>query len=63
MSDTSPTLAEVEERIAVLEDNLHTLTEQAAAYSGAGDEDRSAERIAEVEQQLEALRKQREQLA
>ncbi len=63
MSDTSPTLAEVEDRIAVLEDNLHTLTEQAAAYSGAGDEDRSAERIAEVEQQLEALRKQREQLA
>jgi hypothetical protein len=61
MSDTSPTLAEVEDRIVVLEDNLHNLTEQAAAYSGAGDEDRSSDRIAEVEQQLEALKKQRDQ--
>jgi hypothetical protein len=63
MSDTNLTLAEVEDRIAVLEDNLHTLTEQAAAYSGAGDEERSADRIAEIEQALEGLRKQRDQLA
>ncbi|HMI18822.1 MAG TPA: hypothetical protein VK533_04695 [Sphingomonas sp.] len=61
MSDTNPTLAEVEDQIALLEDNLHTLTEQAAAYSGAGDEDRSSDRIAELEQQLEALKKQRAQ--
>ena len=63
MSDTNPTLADVEDRIAVLEDNLHDLTEQAAAYSGAGDEDRTADRIAEIEQQLEALKAQRDQLA
>jgi len=61
VSDTNPTLAEVEDQIALLEDNLHTLTEQAAAYSGAGDEDRSSDRIAELEQQLEALKKQRAQ--
>ena len=61
MSDTNPTLAEVEDRIAILEDNLRDLTEQAAAYSGAGDEDRSSDRIAELEQQLEALKKQRAQ--
>lgn len=63
MSDTNPTLAELEDRIAILEDNLRDLTEQAAAYSGAGDEDRSSDRIAELEQQLAALKKQRDQLA
>ncbi len=63
MSDTNPALAEVEDQIGILEDNLHNLTEQAAAYSGAGDEDRSSDRIAELEQQLEALKKQRDQLA
>jgi chromosome segregation ATPase len=63
VSDTNPALAEVEDQIAVLEDNLHNLTEQAAAYSGAGDEDLSSDRIAELEQQLEALKKQRDQLA
>jgi predicted nucleic acid-binding Zn-ribbon protein len=63
VADTNPTLADVEDRIAILEDNLHDLTEQAAAYSGAGDEDRTADRIAEIEQQLDALKKQRDQLA
>ena len=61
MSDTNPALAEVEDQIAILEDNLRDLTEQAAAYSGAGDEDLSSDRIAELEQQLAALKKQREQ--
>ena len=63
LSDTSPTAAEVEGRIAVLEDNLRDLTEQAAAYSGAADEDRSSDRIADLEQQLDTLKKQREQIA
>ena len=62
LSDTSPTAAEVEGRIAVLEDNLRDLTEQAAAYSGAADEDRSSDRIADLEQQLDTLKKQREQI-
>jgi septal ring factor EnvC (AmiA/AmiB activator) len=63
VSDTDPTLAQVEEQIAILEDNLRDLTEQAAAYSGAGDEDRSSDRIGELEQQLAALKKQRDQLS
>jgi O-acetylhomoserine/O-acetylserine sulfhydrylase-like pyridoxal-dependent enzyme len=63
LSDTNPTPAELDERIAVLEDNLRDLIEQGAAYSGAGDEDRSADRIAELEQQIEALKDQREQRA
>jgi len=61
VSDTNQTLAEVEDQIAILEDNLRDLTEQAAAYSGAGDEDLSSDRIGELEQQLAALKKQRDQ--
>lgn len=63
MSDTNPALAELEERIAIAEDNLRDAIEQDAAYSGAGDEERSSDRIAELEQQLEALKKQRDALA
>ena len=63
MSEPNPALTELEERISVLEDNLRDLVEQDAAYSGAGDEDRSSDRIAETEQQLEALKKQRDALA
>ena len=39
-------LAEIEKRIQVVEDNLRQLVEQAAAYSGAADEERNADRIA-----------------
>jgi len=62
MADPNLTRAEVEERIAILEDNLRDLTEQAAAYSGAEDEELSADRIADIERQLEALKTQRDQL-
>ena len=62
MAETEPTRAEVEERIAILEDNLRDLTEQAAAYSGANDEDLASDRIAEIEQQLESLKQQRDRL-
>lgn len=62
MSDTDPARAEIEERIAILEDNLRDLTEQAAAYSGAEDEELSADRIADIERQLEALKAQRDEL-
>lgn len=63
MSNTDPTRAEIEERIAILEDNLRDLTEQAAAYSGAEDEELSADRIADIERQLEVLKAQRDQRA
>jgi len=63
MADPNLTRAEVEERIAILEDNLRDLTEQAAAYSGAEDEELSADRIADIERQLEALKTQRDGLA
>jgi hypothetical protein len=56
-------LAELDQRIAVLRDNLRELVEQAAAYSGAADETRNADRIADQETRLAALLKEREALA
>ena len=44
---TGLTLAELDERIAMIRENLEELTEQAAANSSAGDDDLSAARIAE----------------
>jgi hypothetical protein len=55
-------LAEIDERLSVVCDNLRDLVEQAAAYSGAGDEDRMSERIAEQEDKLEELTRQRDAL-
>jgi hypothetical protein len=58
----SAALAEIEGRIQLVEDNLRQLVEQAAAYSGAADEERNANRIADQEAKLAALLKEREAL-
>jgi hypothetical protein len=55
----SRSLAEIEKAIQIVEDNLRQLQEQAAAYSGAADEERNADRIAEQEAKLEALLEER----
>jgi hypothetical protein len=55
-------LADVDKRIQIVEDNLRELIEQAAAYSGAADEERNADRIAEQQAKLDALLKEREAL-
>jgi hypothetical protein len=55
-------LQELDGRIAVIRANIRELTEQAAALSGAGDESRIADRIAEQEQRLAELIKEREAL-
>ena len=55
-------LAEIEKRIQIVEDNLRELVEQAAAYSGAADEERNADRIADQQAKLDELLKQREVL-
>lgn len=62
MADTEA-LAEIDQRIAVLRDNLRQLVEQAAGYSGAEDEERNADRIADQQAQLDALLKERDALA
>lgn len=48
-------IEEIERRIAAVRDNLRQLTEQAAAFSGAADESRAADRIAEQEARLAEL--------
>jgi hypothetical protein len=55
-------LADIEKRIQIVEDNLRELIEQAAAYSGAADEERNADRIANQQAKLDALLKEREAL-
>jgi hypothetical protein len=62
MADAA-TLAELDRRIAAVRDNIRQLIEQAAAYSGAADEDRSADRIAAQDAKLTALLKEREEAA
>jgi hypothetical protein len=62
MSDAAK-LIELDERIAVIRENIRELTEQAAAYSGASDESLAADRIAEQEAQLAELLRQRQALA
>jgi hypothetical protein len=57
------TRIELDERIAAIRENIRELTEQAAAYSGAEDEARTADRIAEQEQLLASLLKERQSLA
>jgi hypothetical protein len=55
-------LEELDERIAIVRDNIRELIEQAAALSGAEDETRAADRIAEQEQLLAELLEERESL-
>jgi hypothetical protein len=57
------TLADIEAEIAIVRENLRDLTEQATARSGAADEDRAAERIAQQQALLDGLLKQRDDLS
>ena len=56
------TAQDLDAQIAAVRANIADLTEQAAAYSGAGDENRNADRIAEQEALLAQLQKRRAQL-
>ena len=55
-------LDELDERLAIVRDNLRNLVEQAAAYSGAGDEERMNDRIADQQAELDELTRQRDAL-
>ncbi len=56
-------LGEINQRIATIRENLRALTEQAAVRSGAADEDLTADRIANQEEQLASLVKLRDSLS
>jgi len=56
-------IAEIDKRIAAIRENIRELIEQAAAFSGAADEDRTADRIAKQEGLLADLLKEREAAA
>jgi hypothetical protein len=58
----SLSLLELEKRIGIIRDNIRQLVEQAAAFSGAEDEARNADRIAQQTEELERLVKQRDAL-
>jgi hypothetical protein len=59
---SSLSLVEIEEHIAIARDNIRQLIEQAAAMSGAEDEDRNADRIAQQSEELDRLMKERDAL-
>ena len=61
-NEPSLSRAELDDRIAMIRDNIRQLTEQAAGFSGAADEERTADRIAEQQEELDILIKQRDAL-
>ncbi|MGD0846744.1 hypothetical protein [Bradyrhizobium sp.] len=54
-NDNSLSLTELNDRIAVLRDNIRQLVEQAAGSSGAQDEERTSGRIAQQQAELDRL--------
>jgi uncharacterized small protein (DUF1192 family) len=53
-------LAELDDRIAVVRDNIRQLVEQAAAASGGQNEERTADRIAQQTAELDKLVSERD---
>ncbi len=60
--DTSISLPDLNDRIAMARDNIRQLIEMAAGSSGAEDEARNADRIAQQQEELDRLVKQRDAL-
>jgi len=52
-------LSQIDQRIAILRDNIRQLIEQAAAESGAADEALNADRLNEQQDELDRLLKRR----
>jgi hypothetical protein len=61
-NDNSRLLPELNDRIAIIQDNIRQLVEQAAASSGAQDEERISGRIAQQQEELDKLVKERDDL-
>ena len=64
MADYSAlSLTELDDRMAIVRDNIRQLIEQAAAASGERNEERVSERLAQQNAELEALSKARDALS
>jgi hypothetical protein len=59
-NERSLSLSELNNRIAILQDNIRQLVEQAAGASGGQNEERIAERINQQNEELETLTKERD---
>jgi uncharacterized small protein (DUF1192 family) len=60
--DSTLSAAELDDRIAILRDNIRQLIEQAAAASGENNEERTADRLAQQNEELDRLIAQRDAL-
>jgi uncharacterized small protein (DUF1192 family) len=64
MADYSAlSLTELDDRMAIVRDNIRQLIEQAAAASGERNEERVSERLTQQNAELEALSKARDALS
>jgi uncharacterized small protein (DUF1192 family) len=59
-NDNSLSRPELDDRIAILQDNLRQLVEQAAGRSGGQTEERTADRIAQQREELDRLTEERD---
>jgi len=62
MANMGPTLVELDQRIAAIRENIRELVEQAAAFSGAGDDELVSQRIADQQARLDRLTKERDEI-
>ena len=62
-NDNSLSLPELNDRIAIIRDNIRQLVEQAAASSGAQNEERTSGRIAQQQEELDKLVKERDSMS
>lgn len=63
MNTSTLSLPEIEDRIAILRDNIRQLVEQAAGAAGSENEERAADRIAQQSAELDQLVAQRDAFA
>ncbi len=55
MADIPATIEEIDARISAVRENRRALVEQAAAYSGAADDESISQRLADQEAELDVL--------
>jgi hypothetical protein len=62
LMNSNLSLPELEDRIAILRDNIRQLVEQAAGAAGSENEERAADRIAQQSAELDRLVSERDAL-